>query len=262
MAAHALIERYYARDSAVHRADARVKLIAALAYIFVITFTREGDWTVLALLALPVGAVVLTSRLPLRLVFGRALLAVPFLLVALPLLFTRPGEAIAELPVLGWTISDEGATAVVTILGKSWLSVIIGVVLMATTAAPSLLRALRALRLPRLLVASVDFAYRYLFVVTDEAARMLQARASRSAALPDHHAGGGLRWRARVAGNLVGTLFVRSIERSERVHASMLARGYDGEPRHLTAPPLGRLAVAVAAVVVAYGCAVQAAARL
>ena len=262
MAAHALIERYHARDSAIHHADARVKLVAALAYIFAITFTREGDWTALALLALPVGAVVVTSKLPLRLVFGRALLAVPFLLVALPLLFTRPGEAIAELPVLGWTISDEGTTAVVTILGKSWLSVIVGVVLMATTEAPTLLRALRALRLPRLLVASIEFAYRYLFVVTDEASRMLQARASRSAALPGHRAGGRLAWRARIAGNLVGTLFVRSIERSERVHAAMLARGYDGEPRHLAVPPIGRLAVAVAAVMVAYGAAVQAAVRL
>ena len=91
---------------------------------------------------------------------------------------------------------------------------------------------------------------------------MLQARASRSAALPGHRAGGGLAWRARIAGNLIGTLFVRSIERSERVHAAMLARGYDGEPRHLTVPPVGRLAVAVAAVMVAYGAAVQAAVRL
>ncbi len=262
MAVPALLERYHARDSLVHRADARVKLVAAIAFIFVITFTREGDWTALALLVLPVGVVVLASRLPLRLVFGRALLAVPFLLVALPLLFTRPGEVIAELPVLGWTISDEGAVAVATILGKSWLSVVVAVVLMASTEAPALLRALRALRLPRLLVASVEFAYRYLFVVTDEASRMLQARSSRSAAIEGRRAGVGLRWRARVAGNLVGTLFVRSIERSERVHAAMLARGYDGEQRHLATPRVGVGAAVVAVVVVLYGCAVQAAVRL
>ncbi|MDE2696975.1 MAG: cobalt ECF transporter T component CbiQ [Chloroflexota bacterium] len=262
MAISTLLERYHPRDSAVHRADARVKLVAALVYIFAITFTREGDWTALVLLAVPVAAVVVASRLPLRLVLGRALLALPFLLVAVPLLFTRPGETIAQLPVLGWTVSDEGAVAVATILAKSWLSVIIAVVLMATTEAPSLLRSLRALRLPRLLVASIEFAYRYLFVVTDEASRMLQARASRSAALEGRRSGGTVRWRGRVAGNLVGTLFVRSIERSERVHAAMLARGYDGEPRQLAAPALDRSAAVVAALVVLYGCAVQVGVRL
>ena len=262
MAVSGLLERYHARDSAIHRAGPRAKLVGALAYIFAITFTREGDWTALALLALPVVAVVVASRLPLLLVLRRALLALPFLLVALPLLFTRPGETIAELPVLGWTVSDEGAVAVVTILAKSWLSVIVAVVLMATTEAPALLRSLRALRLPRLLVASIEFAYRYLFVVTDEASRMLQARASRSAAVEGRRSGGSVRWRARVAGNLVGTLFVRSLERSERVHAAMLARGYDGEPRQLDAPALDRAAVVVAALMVLYGCAVQVGVRL
>lgn len=262
MAAHAFLERYHARDSAIHRADARVKLVAALAYVFAITFTREGDWAALGLLAAPVGGIVVASRLPPRLVAARALLAVPFLLVALPLLFTRPGEAIATVPVLGWTASDEGAVAVLTILGKSSLSVVVAAVLIASTEAPALLQALRALRLPRLLVASIEFAYRYLFVVADEASRMLQARASRGAALAGRHAGGSLRWRARVAGNLVGTLFVRSVERSERVHAAMLARGYDGDPRRLASQPPGRAPIVIAALLVLYGCAVQAAVRL
>ena len=262
MALHALIERYEARDSAVHRADARLKLLATLACVFAVTLTREGDAIALALLAVPTGAIVVASRLPPALVLRRSLIAAPFLLVALPLLFTRPGETIATLPLLGWSISDEGAVAVLTILGKSWLSVVVAVVLTATTPQPQLLRALRALRVPKILVATVEFAYRYLFVVGDEASRMLQARASRSGALEGRRAGAGLRWRARVAGHLVGTLFVRSLERSERVHAAMRARGYDGEPRFLAAPPLRAGAVALAAALVLYAYAVQIAVRL
>ena len=91
---------------------------------------------------------------------------------------------------------------------------------------------------------------------------MLQARSSRSAAIDGRRSGGSVRWRARVAGNLVGTLFVRSIERSERVHAAMLARGYDGEPRQLAAPALDRAALVVAVLMVLYGCAVQVGVRL
>ena len=34
---------------------------------------------------------------------------------------------------------------------------------------------------------------------------------------------------------MVGSLFLRSIERSERVYDAMVARGYDGRPRSLIA---------------------------
>ena len=257
MAVHALVERYHPVAGPVHRADARVKLLAALAYIFAITPTREGDWAAIALLALPIVAVVLVSRLPVALVLRRSLLSLPFMLVAVPLLFTRPGEAVLTLPLLGWEATDEGLVAMLTIAAKSWLSVVVAVVLTATTPQPELLRALRALRVPRLLVATVAFAYRYLFVVAEEAARMLRARASRSTALPGRRAGGSLRWRTRVAGHLVGSLFVRSLDRSERVHAAMQARGYDGEPRFLAAPALRRGEAAAATALVLFALAVQ-----
>ena len=258
----AFADRYHARDSAVHRAGARVKLPATLACVLAVAFTREGDWLALALLALPVAGVVAASRLPPALVARRAALAAPFLLVALPLLFTRPGAPVAALPLLGWEVSGAGAVAVLTILAKSALSVVAAIVLTATTPQPELLRALRALRAPRLLVATVEFAYRYVFVVGGEASRLLQARASRSGALEGRRAGGGLRWRARVAGHLAGTLFVRSIDRAERVHRAMRARGYDGEPRSLAPPRSGVRAAAAAAALVLYAIAVQVAVRL
>jgi cobalt/nickel transport system permease protein len=36
-------------------------------------------------------------------------------------------------------------------------------------------------------------------------------------------------WRGRVTGNVAGSLFLRSIERSDRVYAAMLSRGYNGQ---------------------------------
>lgn len=262
MALAARLNRFHASASPVHRADARAKLLCALGYVAVVTLTREGDAAALGLLALPVAAAISAARLPPALVLGRALIALPFLLVALPLLVTRPGEALLELPVTGWVVREEGVIAVGTILGKSLLSVVVAAVLLATTEAPALLAALRWLRLPRLLVASMEFAYRYLFLVAEEASRMLLARTSRSTAAGGRRAGGGLRWRARVAGHLVGTLFVRSIERSERVYAAMLARGYDGEARRLAPFRRDVHASAVAAAIVLYGCCVQLAVRL
>jgi cobalt/nickel transport system permease protein len=92
---------------------------------------------------------------------------------------------------------------------------------------------MRTLGLPRLLVATVSFMYRYLFVIGEEALRLMRARDSRSARLPGQKGGDSLGWRAKVLGHMVGSLFLRTYERSERVYAAMLARGYDGEPRFL-----------------------------
>jgi cobalt/nickel transport system permease protein len=71
--------------------------------------------------------------------------------------------------------------------------------------------------------------YRYLFVLTDEVMRLLRAREARSARLSPESGGGSLAWRARVAGSMVGQLFLRSYERSDRVYNAMLSRGYNGQ---------------------------------
>lgn len=253
----AIVERYEERESPIHRADARAKLLAVFLYIFAISATPEGAWAAIALLALPVLAGAFLSRLGPWLVLRRTFFALPFVLAAVPLAFTREGDVIATLPVLGWTASREGVEAVTTILLRSWVSVGAAVLLVSTTSIVDLLRALRWFRVPRLLVATVFFAYRYLYVIADEVQRMMRARDSRSAALPGRRTGGTVRWRANVTGNMVGSLFVRSIERSERVFAAMQSRGYTGEQRFLDTPALPRTHLLGAVALVVYALAVQ-----
>jgi cobalt/nickel transport system permease protein len=255
-------DRYVDRESAVHRADARVKLPAALVYIFALSLTREGAWGVLALMAAPIVVVAAGAHFGPRFLLGRSLLALPFVAVALPLAFTRPGEVVFTLPLIGWHASREGLVAVATIFTKSWLSVLVAVVLTASTPIVELLRALRELRMPRLLVATVFFTYRYFFVIGDEALRLMRARDSRSAALPGQHAGGTVWWRASILGHMVGSLFARSLDRSERVYAAMQARGYAGDLRFLSTPAVRRSDAAVAALFAAYGVAVEIGGRL
>ncbi|MGE3961889.1 MAG: cobalt ECF transporter T component CbiQ [Dehalococcoidia bacterium] len=258
----AVVERYAERDSALHRADARAKVPAAVAYIFAVTSTREGDWLTLVLLALPVVLGAFVSKLGPWFVLRRTFLALPFVLAAVPLIFTRDGETIATLPVLGWTASREGAEAVATILARSWIAVGVAALLVSTTSIVEILRALRWFRVPALLVATVFFAYRYFYVIGDEAQRMLRARDARSASIPGYRAGRSIRWRASIAGHMVGSLFVRSLERSERVYAAMQARGYRGEHRFLESPAFPAAHGVAGALLVAYGVAVQLAARL
>ena len=254
-------ERYLAGRSAIHTTDARVKLPVTLAYIFAVTLTPVGHWPALGLLALPLALALAVSRLSPLVVLRRSALALPFLLAAAPLMFTKEGESLFSVPLFGWTASQEGLEAVLSILAKSWLSVLAAVILTATTPAAELLRAMRALGLPRLLVATVSFMYRYLFVIGEEALRLMRARDSRSARLPGRKAGGSLGWRAKVLGHMVGSLFLRTFERSERVYAAMQARGYDGEPRFLWGHAWRAAEMVVVTALVAYLAGVELYAR-
>jgi len=237
---HAL-DAYRSRYSFVHRFDARVKLILAACFIVSTALTPDGAWLAYLLLTGLALGVIAASRLGLGFVLRRSLVALPFALAAVTVMFSTHGRALLTMHVFGGDLSITAAGVVrfVSILLKSWLSVQMAVVLTASTPFPDLLRAMRSLRLPKVLVAVIGFAYRYIFVIADEVARMMRARVARSGTLSlDRRSGGSVFWRARVTGGLAGSLFLRSIERSERIYDAMVARGYDGEVRVLRHPAL------------------------
>ena len=196
-------------------------------------------------------------------VFLRSLVALPFILIALPTVFTKPGSPLYELPLglVTLTATAEGVEFFASVLIKSWISVTAAVLLTSTTPPLRLLAALRALRLPAILVAVVMLMYRYLFVLVDEAQRMLRARTARSAAIGPR-SGGSIVWRAKSAGGMAGSLFIRTLDRSERIYMAMLARGYDGSIRQQSTAPIGRSAIAQIALPLALFAAVAVTARV
>ena len=170
-----------------------------------------------------------------------AVIALPFTLAAFPLIFTVHEQVLGTLALgpLGLSISAEGLRRFLTITAGSWLSVQVALLLAFTTPFHDLVDALRELRLPRILISIISFMYRYLAVLGDEGARMLRARDARSAGSTGR-SGPSIRWRATVTGRMVGSLFLRAYERSERIYAAMQARGFEGEFRHLRTRRLQR----------------------
>ncbi len=239
------LDPFIAGQSAIHRLDPRVKFVLAVAFILTAALTPSGAWPVYVLLfALAMGVIVL-SELGVGFVFRRAVLALPFVLAALPVIFTLPGVPLFSLSLGSWglTATADGVERFVSIALKSWISVQIAIVLSSSTPFPELMVAMRAARVPRLLVSIFGLMWRYLFVLADEAMRLLRARSARSGAtgLPGMKVGGSISWRGRVAGGMAGNLFLRAIERSDRIYVAMLSRGYDGEVRDLPLPPLRAL---------------------
>jgi len=243
------LDPYRHASSPIHRLDARVKFILTVAFILTTALTPNGAWPVYLLLFSLVIALEILSNLGVGYVLKRSALAAPFVLSALPLLFTIPGPPLLTIPGLNWVLSSPGFERFLSLSFKSWISVQAAIVLSSTVPFPDLLLAMRALRIPRLLVAVFSLMWRYLFVLVDEALRLMRARAARSGE-SDHlpsRTGGSLAWRARVVGGMAGSLFLRGFERSDRIYNAMLSRGYDGEVRAFPLPPLStsnRLALA------------------
>jgi cobalt/nickel transport system permease protein len=229
--------------SPIHSADGRVKVALTLLYIVTCSLTPVASWPTYILLFAIVIAAEILSRLGVMYVIKRAALAFPFALAAFPMVFTTEGRLLFVLPLGSGSLvaTTEGLSRFASILLKSWFSVQAAIVLTASTPFPQLLQAIRAIRVPRLLVAIFALMWRYLFVLVDEALRLVRARSARSGHRAGSHArpGGSLSWRAKVTGGMAGNLLLRAFERSERIYAAMLSRGYDGEVRALPLPPLG-----------------------
>lgn len=77
----------------------------------------------------------------------------------------------------------------------------------------------------------LSFMYRYIFILWDESARLRHARDARDF-------GRSSRFKIWTSNaQLIGLLLLRAMERAERTHHAMLARGWDGSIRFLGDDP-------------------------
>ena len=210
---------HYHGHSAVHRAPAHLKLLALLGFVLLAVAVPPGWWPAYGVLLLLLAGVVATSRVPPLYLLRRMWIEVPFLVFAVLLPFVATGPRTQVGP---FSVSEAGLVAAGALVAKGTLGVLASLTLAATTEPADVLRGLRRLHVPDLLVQIMAFMLRYLDVVTADLGRMTTAMRSRGydPRSPRH-------WPA--LGRSLGALFIRSYERGERVHLAMLSRGYDGE---------------------------------
>lgn len=210
------------KSSLWHCLTPQTRILCTLLLVFAISLTPNGRWLTWAVYGCGILSLLLISRVTLSVLLQRVAVEFSFIVVVLVgTLFHGDGE-------IFWQWGDlKVTTAGLTVLGsvtlKALLSLVIVNVLVLTTSVPSLLHALVTLRTPPLLVAILAAMYRYIAVLVDEFQAMKRAAIARNLM-------GNRRWQRLVIGNMMGSLFIRSYERGERIHQAMLARGYDGLP--------------------------------
>ena len=225
---HDVGERLYIhKHSVVHALASHLKILAVLSFILVVVATEITNWLAFFSYFLLILSAVLVAKINLITVFKRALIEIPFVLFAILMPFFGTGTVIEVGPL---KLYEAGLLAGASIVAKGTLGVLSAVLLSTTTTAREILRGLERLKLPKVMVQIATFMLRYVNVISDEMERMKVARESRG-----FEATGIKHW--KVLATAAGALFIRSYERGERVHLSMLSRGYEGqlpheEPKH------------------------------
>ncbi|HHM05714.1 MAG TPA: cobalt ECF transporter T component CbiQ [Gammaproteobacteria bacterium] len=218
------IDRYAHLDTPLRRWDPRYKLAAASVLIVAMAVVHSLPVAVLALGS----ALVLVRLAGLPFHFVRhgvswvLLFLLPFFLI-LP--FSYPGAAGTQ--VLGLGFAWEGVRLAALIVTKALAIVLTAYAVFGSSRFDVSMIALQRLKCPPVLVQIVLFTYRYIFVFLAEMKRMDTAMRARG--FVKRTDGRTL----SVLGHFVGTLLVRSFERTERIYKAMLSKGYDGRFRTL-----------------------------
>lgn len=224
---HVVLERWSRSDSMLHRRDSRAKLIVLLVYLVTLaTLPDIRDLRIGAFVAFPLAGLI-GSRLPVTALLARSLLVLPFTLSFAAISYFA-GEP------------DRAAAMVV----KSYFSALSVLLVVASTPTPRLFHAASWLGAPRALVVVLQFLYRYLFVVAEQAARMWSAALCRGMRASRQRR----KQTAVAASGMLAVLFARSYEKAEAIHRSMLARGFTGEIPLIHRPQFGAADAALLSV--------------
>ncbi len=205
---HVVLDRWSRGGSFLHHRDARAKVLALLAFLIIVATTPPGSNAAAAGYGAFLVAAALLAGLPAGGVLWRGAVVLPFS-AAFAAMSLFAGDSVR-------------ATA---LLQKSYLSALAVVIVVGTTPMPELLRGLESLGIPRFLLLVVQFLYRYLFVISEQAQHMRVAAAARGAASTRVVF---RRWRLRAVAGAISVLFARSYARSEGIYRAMAARGFQG----------------------------------
>jgi len=201
-------------DTICHRLSARLKIGLLLAVVVSVGLLPMTVWPIPAgfagLLLLGYGL----AGIPPRWVLRRLAAMLPIVgLVALAAPISRGFTG-------GWDLA-------VTILLRTTLCGLAAFWLVGTTPFPAILLGMRGWGMPKLLVMMLEFMHRYTFVLQSEYLRMNTARRARTFGRRS------LRTQWQSTSWLLGGLLIRSMNRAERIHGAMCARGWQGVPRRL-----------------------------
>lgn len=210
------------RDTIINRLDPRAKVLVTMAFIVaVVSFPKYALTSLIPFFFFPLVMASLAD-LPLGFLAWKLVVVSPF---ALFIGIFNPFLDRQILVQLGPFTITGGWVSFGSVMVRFVLTVGAALILIATTSFPGICNGLEQLKVPKLFVIQLMLLYRFIFVLTEEALRIVRARRMRSFG----EKGPSLRLFVQI----VGVLFLRTVDRAERIYWAICNRGFDGEIRTL-----------------------------
>lgn len=229
---HHFTRHSHAADNPLTRLDARVKLLCTLALLVMVLSCKGVAFPLLVAgmcVALCLGMGVRLKLLTVR--FAEPLF-IAVMVVILKTFFSGKAPLFA-VDLLGYEIIGyrdglaEGCRIASRIAGAVSVVALVGF----ATPFTDLMAALAWLRVPRGFIDVALFAWRYLFVLFDDAQVVYSAQKNRLGYV-------GYRRGLRSFGTLAGALVIKAFDNSQAITTAMVQRGYDGTMPLLKQKPL------------------------
>lgn len=195
----------------IHDLDPRIKLVALSFFILAVIFTPSPRPLKFMMYFLILLLLAIIDRIPWKMAVGKLILLGPLLLFL--------GFSVV---LFGQNAPLENVNIIWNITVKSVLTFLSLLFLTLTTDFYDLVKSLELFKVPRIVTSLLSFSFRYSFLLLSEGRRMMLAKEART-----------FRKRKRIEEiktlvRLLPRLFLRVVDRSERIYAAMLAKGYKG----------------------------------
>lgn len=214
------IDRFAHLQTSIHRWDPRLKILSLGIFIFGVAIVKSIPLVFIALITAMIFLKI--TDLPFHFIVQGIKWVVFFLapfFIIMP--FSYPGEA--AFYIWRFPFAWEGLRVATLIFIKAIAIVLTTYAIFGSARFDISMIALQRLRCPKVIVQMLLFTYRYIFVFIEEMKRMDTAMRCRGFVMKTNLE------TLRIMGNFVGTLLVRSFERTSRVYKAMLSKGYQGE---------------------------------
>lgn len=229
--------------------DARVKFIVAIA-VLIMVISYKGFVFPLTVVLLNIGLCI-KMKVPLRALMLRLSepLAIILVLILLKLLFSGR-EALFSFSLFGLSVTGhkDGLIDGLMIAGRVLGAVSVIAVLGFSTPFTELMSGLSWMRIPKGFIEILMFAYRYIFVLFEDAMVIYNAQKNRLGYC-------SVRRGLNSFGTLAGSLILKAFDHSQNTTVAMVQRGYDGNMPLLKHKPFKLSEVVASSLfIIAMGC--------
>ena len=209
------------KQSPIHNLEGRIKLITSILIILICVTSKELFIPIILEIILLI--ILKIANLSYIDSAKRLLMLLPFgvaIIIFQP--FIQPGNIIWSYSWLH--ITDFGLNWAILLFVRMIVCLTTIIIYSSTTPLQEMANSFRKLKMPRDLAMILSIMVRFLFLFIDELTSIRKSQKSRNFNI--HSKNTPYKWRVKQVGYTIGMMFLKSYEQGERVHRSMVSRGF------------------------------------